>query len=270
MESAGGGGRAGRAGGRRRSRGPLALALAGLVGASGCVTMADYEKLRVRVVKLERGQGGTGSPEDRSRFADLASEVERLGAGMQRLQGRVEVSEHEAKQALEEARSARAQSAAGAATPGAAMPGAAGAAPAEAGEPAPEPGSSADEVAAYRAAYAHWRSNETNACIDRFRNFLQTYPASAYADDAAYWMADCYFKNGDFKTAVLRFDDVVARYPKGNKAADALYRQGEALLRLGPNYGKAASKAFERVVKEYPDSALVPQARRQLEVLKAG
>ena len=150
-----------------------------------------------------------------------------------------------------------------------------GGAPPAPGEPPPgeaprEEGSSSAELTAYREAYSAWRAGDAQVCIDRFRNFLQTYPSSAHADDAAYWMADCYFKNGDFKTAVLRFDDVVARYPKGNKAADALYRQGEALLRLGPNYGKAAGKAFERVVKEYPTSALVPQARRQLEVLKSG
>ena len=83
-------------------------------------------------------------------------------------------------------------------------------------------------------------------------------------------MADCHFKQGDYKTAVLRFDDVVSRYPEGNKAADALYRQGEALLRLGPGYGKAAGKAFERVLNEYPDSGRATQAKRQLDLLGSG
>ena len=41
-------------------------------------------------------------------------------------------------------------------------------------------------------------------------------------------------EKGDYKAAVLRFADVVQRYPTGDKAPDALYRQGEALLRLGP------------------------------------
>ncbi|MBS1107531.1 MAG: hypothetical protein H6Q91_3033, partial [Deltaproteobacteria bacterium] len=94
-----------------------------------------------------------------------------------------------------------------------------------------------------------------------------TYPASPYADDAAYWMAECHFKKGDYKSAVLRFDDVVARYPEGDKSADALYRQGEALLKLGPGYAKAASKAFERVVAEYPNSARAGEAKKQLELL---
>jgi outer membrane protein assembly factor BamD (BamD/ComL family) len=42
------------------------------------------------------------------------------------------------------------------------------------------------------------------------------------------------------------------------------------LLRLGPGYGKAAGKAFERVVKEYPDSARAAEAKKQLELLGAG
>ena len=96
---------------------------------------------------------------------------------------------------------------------------------------------------------------------------MQTYPSSTYAENASYWMADCYFKRGDYKTAVLRFDDVVNRYPGGRRAPDALYRQGEALLRRGPIYGKAASKAFERVVREYPDSTRAQEAKKQLEIL---
>ncbi len=132
------------------------------------------------------------------------------------------------------------------------------------------PGGTSGELQAYRNAYAAWRSGDAPTCIDRFREFLQTYPASGYADDAAYWMADCYFKSGDYKTAVLRFDDVVTKYPSGEKAADALYRQGESLLKLGPGYGKAAGKAFERVLKEYPNSARAPEAKKQLDLLGTG
>jgi TolA-binding protein len=83
-------------------------------------------------------------------------------------------------------------------------------------------------------------------------------------------MADCHFKQGDYKTAILRFDDVVGRYPAGDKAPEALFRQGEALLKLGPNYGPAAGKAFERLINEYPESSRVAEARRQLELLGAG
>ncbi|MCP3983490.1 MAG: tetratricopeptide repeat protein, partial [bacterium] len=54
------------------------------------------------------------------------------------------------------------------------------------------------------------------------------------------------------------------------KASDALYRQGESLLKLGPGFREAAKRAFERVIKEYPDSARASEARRQLDLYTAG
>jgi tol-pal system protein YbgF len=243
------------------------LAACLVVPAIGCVTVAEHRKLEKRLVALERGESASASglDDERGRLAELGSEVERLEGEVERLTGRVEVAEHQVQQALTEAKAARADAAAAAS----AVP--AGSGPQDAA-PAGEAvdGANSGELDAYRYARSAWSDGNPDACIDRFRNFLQTYPSSNYAENASYWMADCYFKRGDFKTAVLRFDDVVARYPAGKRAPDALYRQGEALLRLGPGYGKAAGKAFERVIEEYPESARAQEARKQLEVLGSG
>lgn len=257
----------------------LALSLA-----SGCVTVAEFRKLEREVIDLKRAnRGGNGEMPPRARLAELASRLETLERETQQLVGRVEVAEHRAGEALEEARSARQDAAlqppvgpvgpVGAVEPGAAavegpVPGAADPDGPQIADPAEA--SVSAEVSAYRAGYAQWRSGAWESCIDQFREFLQTYPSSSYADDAAYWLADCYFKQGDYKTAILRFDDVVTSYPDGNKAPEALYRQGEALLKLGPQFGKAAGKAFERVVNEYPSSGRATEAKRQLELLGTG
>jgi tol-pal system protein YbgF len=238
----------------------LGVALLLVATASGCVTLAEHRKLERAVRDLQQAQG---PGPDRERLADLGARITEVEQSIARVEGRLEVAEHKADEALNEAHSARADAAAAAAG----VQG--GTAKASESEEVEE-GVSSDELRAYHAAYGLWRSGDAAGCIDRFRNFLQTYPSSAYADDAAYWMADCYFKQGDFKTAILRFDDVVNRYPTGNKAADALYRQGEALLRLGPGYGNAAGKAFERILNEYPDSARAAEAKRQLEILRSG
>jgi tol-pal system protein YbgF len=232
---------------------------------SGCVTPAEFRKLERQVIDIKRGRS-TASPGGRERLAELGTRLEALEQEAEQLAGRVEVAEHRAQEALAEARRAR-QAAAGERR----------SVPDDSAGAAPPPDDSggtgglavSQEVAAYRAGYADWRRGEWVSCIDRFRDFLQTYPSSAYADDAAYWLADSYFKQGDYKTAILRFDDVVTTYPKGNKAPEALFRQGESLLRLGPGFGKAADKAFERVVKEYPQSARAAEAKRQLELLRA-
>ena len=233
--------------------GPLPL----LLVVSACVTPAEFRKLEHRVIDMERAQGSsTGS--ERSRIAELGAQLDAVRQSLDELEGRLEVAEHRLAEALEEARSARAE---------AAVVAVAATAPETPGDEQAEPPLS-EEVQRYREAHAAWRSGDSERCIDQFRNFLQTYPASAYADDATFWLGDCYFKQGNFSAAVLRFDDVARRYPDGNKAADALYRQGEALLRMG--HAQAAGDAFERVLEEYPDSARAPEARRQLDLLGAG
>ena len=243
-------------------RGILIAALAASF-ATGCVTVAEFRKLEEKVVDM---QNVRRAPESRHDLADLSAEFDALTRELRALQGRVEVAEKTARDALSEARRARAELAAAGgvntALPDVANRGEGGVGALDEGGP--------DEVRAYRSAYAFWRVDEHEACIDQFRKFLQTYPASSFADDAAFWMADCHFKQGDFKNAVLRFDDVVRTYPNGNKAPDALYRQGESLLKLGPGFHEAAKRAFERVLKEYPDSARAAEADRQIELLAAG
>ncbi|MDJ0849795.1 MAG: tol-pal system protein YbgF [Myxococcota bacterium] len=224
---------------------------------AGCATVAEHRKLERRIYELEQGGAASPASPDRERLAEIAARLDGMEAELQRLAGRVEVAEHQAAKAMEQARAAR--SAAAASTP----------APAAQEPPDDVPdGASAEEVRAYREAWTAWSEGQAEVCIDRFRDFLQTYSSSNYAENASYWMADCYFKRGDYKTAILRFDDVVARYPEGKRAPDALYRQGEALLRAG--YGQAAGKAFERVIDEYPDSTRAREARRQLELLGSG
>ena len=259
---------------RRFLRGVGVLLLAGAVGA-GCATTGDLRKLEERVMDANRASAKRPDPFDR--IAALAEEIESLKAEQRRLEGQLEVAQKTADDALAEAQVARealakqtTASAAGAAAAAAGVTGAAvGAAAGEAEESGEDVATSA-EVLAYQAALSTWRGQDHKACIDQFRKFLQTYPASPYADDAAYWMADCHFKQGDYRVAVLRFNDVVRVYPAGNKAPDALYRQGESLLKLGPGFYDAAKTVFKQVLKEYPDSARAREASEQLEAIGSG
>lgn len=237
--------------------GRVAVVAALCVTAVACVTPAEFRKLERRVIDLQRSGGADSS--ERARLAELGEQVATLRRDIDALQGNLEVLDHRVDSALEEARAARAEANQPA--------GGDGSEAGSSGEGQPEAAVS-EEVQRYRDAYAQWRKGDSQACVDQFTKFLQSYPASDYADDATYWLADCYFKQGNYSAAVLRFDDVARQYPGGNKAADALYRQGEALLRMG--HGKAAGNAFEKVLRDYPDSARAPEAKRQLELLRAG
>ena len=238
-------------GGRRGWK--ILAAVAVIAVTNGCVTVAEFRKLEKRVVRAERGSTGGASAEA---VANTAAEIDMLRAEIEVLRGRLDVTERVATDARLEARKARQEQVDR---------------DAEVVEvPIEVQAPLSEELRAYRGAYANWRSGDYPQCVEAFGSFLQSFPESTEADDAMFWMADCLFKSGDYKYAVLRFDDVVNKYPDGNKAPDALFRQGEALLELGPSYHGAAIKAFERLLVEYPDSDLVDQARRRLQVARAG
>ena len=263
--------RTGKAEARRKAparplRFSLLLCLAALLfGLPGCVTQGDFRKLEERV--LDESHRSDQRPNPAKQIAQLSAQVDALREEQRKLSGELEVTRKQADRALEEARKARRQSV---------SPSANGAPAVSeekvAEEPAPDEGArvSSEELAAYQKALDAWRGDDQKLCIDRFRKFLQTYPASPHADDAAYWMADCHFKQGDYRVAVLRFNDVVRVYPAGNKAPEALYRQGESLLKLGPGFHDAARTVFEQLVKDYPDSARAKEAQKQLSALGSG
>src|SRR5512134_2797324 len=90
------------------------LLLAGAPALSGCVGLAEFRKLQYEVGQMKAGTGTSG------RIADVSAELDSLREQIAQLEGRMEVSEHQSQQALEEAKAARmaaAQGGAGAAAP---------------------------------------------------------------------------------------------------------------------------------------------------------
>ena len=145
---------------RRSGTRVLALGLL-LPWLGACVSLAEFRKVEYEVNKLKQRHAVGG--ESRATLADLAAEVEALQEEVARLNGRLDVAEHQSGQALEEARAARQAAHGGAAAAEPAGSGAASEVPGDGAGLAPE------EMAAYREAYAAWRADDTQACIDRFR-----------------------------------------------------------------------------------------------------
>jgi tol-pal system protein YbgF len=282
------------------------IALLGAAALAGCVSLSEFRALEREVETLQGGSGARG-PAGPNRLAEIGSRLDAIEADMARLRGEVEETRHLAQQALEEAQAQPRTAGApvggtppppagepGAAAPATGQPGAAepasgapvaaagaatAAAPPAGGAPAPgaapqgDVPRSSEEVRDYEEAFRVYRLADYKTAIDRFRAFLQNHPSSDYADNALFWMGECYAKLGDLERAVLTFQDVVKQYPHGNKVADALYRQGITLVELGKKSGQsdtyngAAREIFERIVREFPASERVPEAKRQLERL---
>ena len=144
--------------------------------------------------------------------------------------------------------------------------------------------------ASLQVAMAHYRQMEkpdrdrTQAleAEDAFQSFLQKYPKDPLADKAAQHLREVqevlaegdfrigyfyYTTRGDKRAAASRLATLVNRYPLYSKADRALWMLGN--IWEGTEKKDLAAPYYARIVREYPLSPLVPQAKDKLKDLKA-
>jgi tol-pal system protein YbgF len=102
--------------------------------------------------------------------------------------------------------------------------------------------------------------------IPVLQNFIKTYPNSSYSANAHYWLGQLLFNSGDRSGAKGAFNTVVTKYADSPKVSDAVLKLG-MIEQLDGN-PDAARSLYQRVVKDFPDSASAQIARARLDALK--
>jgi outer membrane protein assembly factor BamD len=141
-----------------------------------------------------------------------------------------------------------------------------------------------------QVAMAHFRQMEkpdrdrtqAREAEDAFQVFLQKYPKDPLADKATQYLREVqevlaegdfrigyfyYTTRGDKRAAASRLAVLVNRYPLYSKADRALWMLGN--IWEGTEKKELAAPYYARIVREYPLSPLVPQAKDKLKALKA-
>lgn len=141
-----------------------------------------------------------------------------------------------------------------------------------------------------QVAMAHFRQMEkpdrdrtqAREAEDAFQTFLQKYPNDPLADKAAQHLREVqevlaegdfrigyfyYTTRGDKRAAASRLASLVNRYPLYSKADRALWMLGN--IWEGSEKKEIAAPYYARIVRDYPLSPLVPQAKDKLKALKA-
>src|SRR5207253_7070381 len=77
-----------------------------------------------------------------------------------------------------------------------------------------------------------------------------------------------YQKKGSFPAASNRFQALTDQFPLFSKADEALWQMAESYHRMGDRFEDQQVAAYQRIVKDYPLSPHVEDARAQLEVMK--
>lgn len=115
------------------------------------------------------------------------------------------------------------------------------------------------------------------------RLILTQFPNSRFAPAAAqklreiqetisegeYRVGVYYHNKGSLHSAANRLDNLTSHYPLFSKSDDALLRQGDSYARLAPRFKPNAIRAYQKLVREYPLSPLVEEAKKRLTSMEA-
>ncbi len=123
---------------------------------------------------------------------------------------------------------------------------------------------------------------QTLRADDECRQLLVQFPNSKFAREAAqrlrniqetlaqheFGVGHFYYARDMNPAAANRLNAVVNQYPLYSKAGEALYEAGMAYSKMGPRFRKQAGEMFARIVREYPLSSRVDDAKRRLEEME--
>ena len=108
-------------------------------------------------------------------------------------------------------------------------------------------------------------SGRLDLALQGFRDYLQWYGNTDYAPIAQFYIGDILYQRDDFDEALKAFDLVLEKYSENSKTADARFMKGQTLLKM--NQRTAAAQEFRELIRNSPNSPLVPKAQSALRSL---
>lgn len=117
---------------------------------------------------------------------------------------------------------------------------------------------------------------------DECRNLLQQFPNSKFAPRVAqtlrniqeviaqgeFRVGEFYFKKGSYPSAANRLETVASHYPLFSAADEAWWMTGESYSKLGPRFREKAALAYQKIVRDYPLSDRVDEAKERLKSME--
>jgi outer membrane protein assembly factor BamD len=117
---------------------------------------------------------------------------------------------------------------------------------------------------------------------DECRNVVVQFPNSKFAPEAAQRLREIqevlaegemrrgqfYHAKGSYPAAANRLQGLVDQYPLYSQADQANWDLGDSYSKMGPRFRSKAGESYARIVRDYPLSPLVDNAKKKLESLE--
>jgi len=131
---------------------------------------------------------------------------------------------------------------------------------------APALSSAADEEALYLKSFDQLKGGKYDDAIAGFKSMLAKYPQGNYSDNAWYWTGESYYIKKDFPNALSSYRSLLEKFGSSPKVPDALLKTG--IIQQEQKKNDAAKAAYNRVIKEFPNSSAAIQARTRVAQLR--
>lgn len=126
--------------------------------------------------------------------------------------------------------------------------------------------SAADEEALYLKSFDQLKGGKYDDAIVGFKAMLSKYPQGNYSDNAWYWTGESYYIKKDFPNALASYRSLLEKFGSSPKVPDALLKTG--IIQQEQKKNDAAKAAYNRVIKEFPNSSAAIQARTRVAQLR--
>ncbi len=118
----------------------------------------------------------------------------------------------------------------------------------------------------YARALRLYREGQAEQANQQFRAFLRANPKSELADNAQYWLGEIYYSQGDYNRAIIELNEVLLKYPQGDQVPGALLALATAFANSGDKID--ARLILQKLINDHPDSEEAEAGRKQLEALR--
>ena len=117
----------------------------------------------------------------------------------------------------------------------------------------------------FAAAYSDYSRGNYDLAMSEFKQYVETFPSSEFADNAQYWIGEILYTQKKLPEAAAEFEKVAIISPNGDKTSVALYKRGLVLTEMGRK--DEAIAQFQLIVKNYQRSSEANLATQQLQQL---
>lgn len=117
----------------------------------------------------------------------------------------------------------------------------------------------------YRRGLDLYRQGQPEQAVQQFREFLRASPKSELADDAQYWIGESYYSLGDYNRAIIELNEVLLKYPQGDAVPGALLALATAFANSGDKID--ARLILQKLIDSHGDTEEGRVGRQQLEAL---